>query len=215
MMLVACAAEKPAPTAPDFGDEDAKLDSARAPASFVDIAFGDTQTASFTSRSQFRAFRFSGQKGQKVSLFVDGKNGLDTVVYLYKATTDHPWGKALATNDDTTDAAWTKNEFSSSIAGFVLPDTRDYALVATTYFGDHGSAGVTVKTDDGCGGCPDGQFCQLEVGACGAGRGTCTDKPRFCFEIYKPVCGCDGKTYGNDCARQGAGIQLDHNGTCN
>src|SRR5262245_61786514 len=100
MMFAACAADKPAPIAPDFGEEDGKLDSAKAPASFVEIAFGAPKTASFTSKSQYRAFRFDGKKGQKVSVFVDGNQGLDTVAYLYKATEDHPWGRVLASNDD-------------------------------------------------------------------------------------------------------------------
>jgi Kazal-type serine protease inhibitor domain len=221
MMLAGCGAEKPALPAPDFGDEDAKLDSAKAPASFVDIAFGESKTASFTSKSQYRAFRFDGKKGQKVSVFVDGKSGLDTVAYLYKATEDHPWGKVLATNDDTDDTSWTKNPFSSHF-DFVLPDTRGYAVVATTYFGDRGSANVTVKTPDAsCGGfagiaCAAGQYCELPAGMC-AGRdlmGVCKPQPQVCIEIYKPVCGCDGRTYGNDCSRQGSGVQLDHQGAC-
>jgi hypothetical protein len=36
----------------------------------------------------------------------------------------------------------------------------------------------------------------------------------MCTEIYLPVCGCDGKTYGNACSARSAGIGLLHNGPC-
>lgn len=36
----------------------------------------------------------------------------------------------------------------------------------------------------------------------------------LCYMIYDPVCGCDGKTYGNDCEARVAGIKSWTEGAC-
>jgi hypothetical protein len=44
--------------------------------------------------------------------------------------------------------------------------------------------------------------------------GVCTKIPTVCPSLWAPVCGCDGKTYGNDCARQVASMSKAADGEC-
>ena len=77
------------------------------------------------------------------------------------------------------------------------------------------------KVGEMCGGiagvkCDKGLWCQLKDGQCGFAdaAGTCARVPRFCPHIVKPVCGCDKKTYNNDCLRQRARVSKAHDGKC-
>ncbi len=73
-----------------------------------------------------------------------------------------------------------------------------------------------------CGGfaglrCGDKEWCDFPAGAaCGIGDrfGTCRARPELCPESFIPVCGCDGKTYGNSCKAAQQGVSTAHAGAC-
>jgi hypothetical protein len=86
--------------------------------------------------------------------------------------------------------------------------------------------GVSAKPGQACritisgSNCGIGEVCDPRPGYCFVPvrifgvPGTCTKKRRICARVNRPICGCDGVTYPNDCQRLEDGVAKLHNGRC-
>jgi len=72
---------------------------------------------------------------------------------------------------------------------------------------DSGTAGQCLSNSD----CGRSQFCSA-LSCDGPGR--CEARPTGCATVYLPVCGCDGRTYGNTCEAAASGARVRDRGAC-
>jgi hypothetical protein len=84
---------------------------------------------------------------------------------------------------------------------------------------------MTCSTDNRCvyrcnttpGACTSNSDCAADSFCSGTtcgGAGTCARRPEACTALYQPVCGCDGRNYGNACAAANHGIRVASSGEC-
>ena len=107
-------------------------------------------------------------------------------------------GASRIVEDDVADSAGDDNR------EFLRP-TSQYERIETE--------GTSCSSNDEASSCSPDEYCHREVGSCN-GSGVCKTRPYVCTMDWTPVCGVDGKIYGNRCGADANGVCIAYEGEC-
>jgi hypothetical protein len=170
----------------------------------------------------------------------DGVFGEDDCLVAKKilASPEDPDALSCGRNDHCADGNFcNKPKGACATEGVCRPNPQDCLQVFDPVCGCDGvtysnecsanAAGTSVVHDGACAGdttecggssgaeCETDQVCIVPDGSCDEdAEGVCQKAPEKCEDDFKPVCGCDGDTYGNRCLAADAGATVASAGRC-
>jgi len=122
------------------------------------------------------------------------------------------WGGArrAAAATDAPDLSWLEEPACADGVDVAALDAPDWLADAAATPAKPAPPAGSCTTN---GQCKPKHYCAKPEGDC-KGKGECKAKPTVCPLIFKPVCGCNGKTYSNSCLAAVAGVNVKADGAC-